>query len=74
MTSVEIFYLFLGTAILAHEILITGTLTPTELGAALFFFGLVPVSRADRKAREGKGYTPEGVLRNKLRTWIHKDD
>jgi hypothetical protein len=49
----EVLYLLIGMAILGNEIFITQSLTTTELGAALFFFGLTAASVADREGSKG---------------------
>lgn len=49
----EALYLLIGTGILVNEIGVTQTLTTTELGAALFFFGLTAASVADREGTKG---------------------
>lgn len=53
LNPLEFFYLLIGTGILVNEIAFTQTLTTTELGAALFFFGLTAASVADREGQKG---------------------
>jgi hypothetical protein len=53
LRPLELLYLALGTAILGNEIFRTQTLTMTELGASLFFFGLTAASVADREGTTG---------------------
>lgn len=53
LKPLEFFYLLIGTGILFNEIVLTQTLTVTELGAALFFFGLTAASVADREGTTG---------------------
>lgn len=53
LKPLEFFYLLIGTTILGNEIFITQSLTVTELGAALFFFGLTAASVADREGSRG---------------------
>lgn len=53
LRPLEFFYLLIGSAILGNEIFRTQSLTVTELGAALFFFGLTASSVADRTGERG---------------------
>lgn len=67
LRPLEWFYLILGTAIILYGTY-DHSLTIQELGAALFFFGMVPVSRADR-AELG---SPGGFIRTMLISWLQK--
>lgn len=53
LRPLEFLYLALGTGILANELLVTHTLSMTELAGALFFFGLTASSVADRTGEKG---------------------
>lgn len=66
MKPLEILYLVVGLGIIIHGSIDHG-LTPTELGAALFFIGLVPVTRADRKGTDN-----EETLRKAILRWLSK--
>lgn len=69
MRPLEVLYLCLGVAIIAHGSL-DHRLTVTELGAGLFFIGLVPVTRADRKAMD----SPAGFIRKALLAWLERGE
>jgi hypothetical protein len=65
MRPVEALYLLVGLGIVLHGVYDHG-LTVVELGAGMFFIGLVPVSRADRKAMD----SPMGFARKALLAWL----
>lgn len=68
MTKLELVYLIAGLGIAVRGTLDHG-LTVPELGAAMFFIGLVPVNKADRKAMG----SPAGFARKAFLTWLQKD-
>lgn len=67
MKPLEILYLIIGIGIVVHGSIDHG-LTPTELGAALFFLGLVPVTRADRKDVDNN----RNSLRQAVLKWLSR--
>lgn len=66
MRPLEVIYLIVGVGIVVRGTLDHG-LTFPELGAALFFIGLVPVTRADRKDLD----SPAGFARTLLLQWLN---
>jgi hypothetical protein len=65
---IEVLFLILGVGIIVRGVIDHG-LTATELGAGMFFVGLVPVRRAD-KANGGNG-NGEGLAKVIL-AWIKR--
>ena len=61
LTWLELIYLIVGLGIVIHGVIDHG-LTAIELGAAMFFIGLVPVTRADKKHAEGESKTVRDYL------------
>jgi hypothetical protein len=68
MRPLEAVYLIVGVGIIVRGTIDHG-LTPTELGAALFFIGLVPVGRRDRASREGRASGLSDRVASTLRRW-----
>lgn len=69
MTTVERLYLLVGLGIVIYGT-ITHGLTVTELGAAMFFIGLVPVSKADRTEMG----SPASFARKLLLKWLERGE
>ena len=69
MRPLEVLYLVIGVGIVVRGTIDHG-LTPEELGASLFFLGLVPVSRADR---DPDAAPPTETLRKTLVGWLSRD-
>lgn len=67
MKPLEALYLVVGVGIIVRGTIDHG-LTPTELGAGMFFVGLVPVSRADKRA-SGK----RAGIRQAIVKWLQAD-
>ncbi len=67
MKPVELLYLVVGLGILIRGTIDHG-LTPTELGAAAFILGLIPVTRADNVDQEN-GHHRRGP-KKALRKWL----
>lgn len=68
LRPLEWIYLIVGIGIILHGS-IDHQLTIPELGAALFFIGLVPVSRADRRSMD----SPGGFIRKAIIAWLTKE-
>lgn len=67
MRPLEAVYLILAIGIIVRGTIDHG-LTIQEAGVALFLFGLVPVTRADRMTHD----SPEGFIRTALLAWLTK--
>ena len=65
MRPLEAIYLLIGVGIIVRGTIDHG-LTTTELGAALFFLGLVPVSKVDKEHQR----MIDGDVEKRLLDWL----